>query len=76
VNWKPIETIPRDGTRVRLCNKSGLEDFGNWYDFQYWTLAEHGAPFRDWEPAIPGVWTGDLDTDQGYGDYTHWDYAP
>jgi hypothetical protein len=69
MEWQPIETIPRDGRIVQLLSANGESDTGNWYDFDEPGWAEANSW---WTPAIPGVITGDLSTDRGLGDYTHW----
>jgi hypothetical protein len=69
MEWQPLETIPKDGTRVELLSANGETDFGNWYDFNEPGWAKGNAW---WTPSIPGVFTGDLNTDNGLGDYTHW----
>jgi hypothetical protein len=54
--WQPIETAPKDGTRVRLLCPEG-EDTGSYDDYTE----------REWA-SIPGEWS----TDFGNGEPTHW----
>lgn len=54
--WKPIQTAPLDGTRVKLLCPKG-EDMGEWCDYSK-------NPYA----SIPGEWS----TDFGSGEPTHW----
>lgn len=58
--WQPIETIPRDGERVRLLNKDGLLDIGSWYNAEGFPLQQqletvngHGD-YTHWMPRNHG----------------------
>lgn len=68
--WQPIETMPRDGTRVKLLSKSGKKDEGYFYHFSSADWYEENRSW--WEPEIPGDITGGLNTERGEGNYTHW----
>lgn len=60
--WQPIETAPRDGTRVRLLC-SGREDFGFYQDYT--------------ERMLPGdTLSGEWSTEYGHGEPTHWRPLP
>ena len=73
-DWQPIETAPRDGTRVMLWR--GFADLGKWSEM---VIAEwhHGAwcwPDPGKNPTTHGEWT-DCDLIEGYEDAkkpTHW----
>lgn len=60
--WMPIETAPKDGTKIKLLCEFG-EDEGFYCDYTK----------RDWNPSgLPGEWS----TDKGNGDPTHWRPLP
>ena len=60
MNWKDIETAPKDGTRVRLMNaETGLEDVGYWADYTTRGFSLTGL-------------SGEWDQELGNGDMTHW----
>jgi hypothetical protein len=65
LGWHPIESIPRDGTRVSLLSANKKTDHGYWYDFD-------GRALGWWTPEVGDDWTGGLCTENGEGDYTHW----
>ena len=55
MSWQPIETAPRDGTRVILCRPNHAESMAvGWYssDFGHWSLV-YGTLWEDpesWHP--------------------------
>lgn len=65
--WQPIETAPKDGTRILLCKQAG---YGiAWAGLGYWFNRE---PCPHDPPCKPGAhlgWTDGLDT---YSTPTHW----
>lgn len=70
--WQPIETAPKDGTRIEFKNvDNGLIDVGHW---------EQWRDMSPWERELLPVWAKDWDgewcTDLGNGDMTHWRPAP
>lgn len=40
MEWQPIDTIPRDSSTVRLLNRKGMEDFGEWYNAEGFPLQQ------------------------------------
>ncbi len=71
MDWQPIGTIPRDGHTVALLSATHGEDVGRWYFF----MEEDWAAKNAWWSPLDGMegdTSGDLDTDCGFGDYTHW----
>lgn len=69
MDWQPISTIPRDGKVVELLSPSEGIDTGNWYAFP-----DGWAKENPWWRPLAGLddTTGDLTTEKGSGDYTHW----
>jgi hypothetical protein len=66
--WQPIETAPKDGTRIAFKNEqSGLEDIGHW---DSWTDMPNWR--RELLPDFAKEWDGEWSTDFGNGDMTHW----
>lgn len=62
MEWQPIETATKDGTRVDLMNqKSGATDVGFWYQYMDQSMGEDAG---GWEQ------------DHGNGDMTHWRSLP
>ena len=57
MDWQPIETAPKDGTRVRLLCPGG-EDAGFYDDY---------TRLLEWD-GIDGEWCTDL----GNGEPSHW----
>jgi hypothetical protein len=51
--WQPIETAPKDGTRVLLC-VVGTQSAGR-DDREYYHMASWGIDH--WQPFIPNDWT-------------------
>lgn len=66
--WLPMETIPRDGSKVELLSPSEGVDIGHWYDF----APDPSPPFPEWTPEVGDDWSGGISTNNGSGDYTHW----
>ena len=65
--WRPIETAPKDGTRIMLCKQVGY--VMAWAGLGYWFNRE---PCPHHPPCKPGThtgWTDGLDT---YSTPTHW----
>lgn len=63
-DWRPIETAPRDGTRIQLLGQNGNLDIGEWYEFH-----------RDFDRGANGFaegTTGEFSSDFGEGPHTHW----
>lgn len=56
--WLPIDSAPRDGTRVRLLCRNGKEDFGHYEDYTN----------KPYPTSIPGEWS----TDFGNGEPVKW----
>ena len=57
--WLPIETAPKDGTRVKLLTQGGKEDIGYWSNYPRYNPDD-----------LPGEWStefGNCDTP-----ITHW----
>ena len=48
--WQPIATAPKDGTKLRLKESSGLEYVG-WWDranmFRGWSINDRDVVFED-----------------------------
>jgi hypothetical protein len=70
MKWQPIGTIPRDGRQVELFSPTQGIDKGNWYFF----IDPDWYKENTWWNPMEGLddVTGDLSTDSGFGDYTHW----
>lgn len=68
MSWRPIETAPMDGTRIRLKNEeNGLFDVGaytSWHDMPDWQ--------REMLPEFARGWPGEWEQDEGNGVMTHW----
>jgi hypothetical protein len=47
--WQPIETAPRDGTQVMLCDHDGDIYTGN-YEAPYWWIDQWMPPMMDRDP--------------------------
>jgi len=47
--WMPIETAPRDGTQVMLCDHDGDIYTGN-YEAPYWWIDQWMPPMMDRDP--------------------------
>ena len=65
--WQPIETAPKDGTRIMLCKQVGY--VMAWAGLGYWFNREpcpHNPPCK---PGTHTGWTDGLDT---YSTPTHW----
>lgn len=61
--WLPIETAPKDGTRVKLLTQGGKEDIGYWSNYPRYNPDD-----------LPGEWStefGNCDTP-----ITHWMPVP
>lgn len=72
VGWQPIETAPKDGTRVEFQNtENGRRDVGYWESWSH-----KNADFRDLLPDFAKDWDGEWCTDFGEGDMTHWRPIP
>lgn len=67
MEWQPIETAPKDGTRVELMGKNGNLDAGYWYQYS----DQVDADFRK-ANNIPADEVGEFSTDNGEGPHTHW----
>lgn len=69
--WQPIETAPKDGTRIILAQNGGVE-VGSWHaeDSGYYETISSTASERKqrWVQTSDGYWTG---LDEIY-DPTHW----
>jgi hypothetical protein len=68
--WQPIETAPRDGTRVLLCNQNRDDYYpviGHFIDITEVRYDIPRKPRRYWlnECAVIGHWGGDFEP-------THW----
>lgn len=72
--WLPIETAPRDGTRVEIA---ALEDDGSWFEIHHmmWDEEMENTLF----PGVVGFWTspgGGYTWNEGDGGPTHWRRVP
>ena len=74
MKWQPIETAPKDGTRLMLWR--GSTSFGKWNDMvvaQWFDGAWRWPDMRD-NPSTHGPWS-DEELWDGYEDnksFTHW----
>jgi hypothetical protein len=66
--WFPIQTAPKDGTRIEFFNALTKEtDVGRWKDY-----SDRPEWMRDNWTAELRRDLGEWDTDHGNGDMTHW----
>ena len=74
MEWQPIETAPKDGSRVRLWR--GPAPIGVWAEevIAEWHDGEWRWPDPNRNPSNHGLWTAD-DLDWGFAsneDFTFW----
>lgn len=52
MEWKPIETAPRDGTPVDLWNKAGFREVDVWWclEDQCWSSVNDDSAYSHWMP--------------------------
>ena len=80
--WRPIETAPKDGTRIQLAviDMSGniLSDTGNWVEgdtHEEWDEVDDGIRVKLWEEQEDGHWSTNYCLD-ALEEPTHWQPLP
>lgn len=53
--WQPIETAPKDGSRVLVSDDAGNFDFARWHLDHMCGELDGWAPFTHWRPLPPPV---------------------
>ena len=70
MDWQPIETAPKDGTRV-LLSGDGIVGFGAWVkDVGKTLVADPDKPY--WEPYDNSYWDIDFTNDKDWFLAAHW----